>query len=995
VAGVLLGLLDAAVSAPPLLPQFSSQEAWAEFVLRLTLLPILPLLAGAALVTSATSLFAALAQRMSARRPGASASGLLAWLLALGALPYVVWVCGQLFTGPRAQKLPARHLLAALLGLAAIVGIRTGIALVMRARLWAQAAPLRSSALALLGLAPTVAFYALDRWVLVRLYPWFHLTLELLAAACAGASALFILDALAPPGSGVALRRIAPRFRALGLVLLLLLSGLLSRQALVRLHGATVLRGLVLERTTLGSQLMRVYAGFRARRPGVALPPSPPVVTEREPPPPPYSGPRLDGRDVFLLTVDALRFDRLRPQTMPFVSELARGGVAFARAYTQVPHTSFAIATLLTGKPVYALMALGHEVANHETLPLILRRFRYKTAAFYPPAVFYIEHERLKRLEESAYGFEYVKYEYLPAPRRTDQVIAFLESEHPAHAFVWVHYFEPHEPYEPHDGGPGAQASDSDRYDGEVRFVDGEIQRLLTYLKRTRPGALVIIAADHGEEFSEHGGRYHGTSLYEEQVHVPLVFAELTPTPTLRARQLAQPVGLIDVAPTLLGLLDIERSALMRGRDLSPWLLTGATELPHHPIYAEIGRQKMVVVDQHKLICDLGTDTCQSFNLLADPAERQNTIDSAPADGRRLRATLDHFLDESRRFESSAIPPRTSSGVHSGDDATLARARLGDRQVLPQLVELLGRPGVSPVLRRQVLALLSELLASAPLPAQAGPDPLLAEPALRDPKTLELLREQLASAQPVQDMPVEVQRRWAAIALVRLAAPTLAASDPILKTVTTLIDDPQGEARQRLSGALVLAALPACRPPTEGRVSCVALWAKALPAALSLEDPDVARPLIQLLGRSRDPRARLPLVQELGSVRSRPDLVAALGQLGDRAAVPALAATLAQDPYVHVRAAAAKALGALGGPAAVAALSQAASQEREAPVQAAISAALLAHGPAAPAPALPPAVKRPQPTPRKSRRSCARGQNRGCAGPPRRTPSARRRCSRR
>ena len=89
-----------------------------------------------------------------------------------------------------------------------------------------------------------------------------------------------------------------------------------------------------------------------------------------------------------------------------------------------------------------------------------------------------VERERLKGLEESASGFEYVKFEYLPGPRRTDQILHFLDEEHPERVFVWAHYLEPHEPYDVHPGGPGPTASDRERYDGEVRAVDDEIRRL-------------------------------------------------------------------------------------------------------------------------------------------------------------------------------------------------------------------------------------------------------------------------------------------------------------------------------------------------------------------------------------------------------------------------------------------------------------------------------------------------------------------------------------
>ncbi len=934
--GLFIGVLDAAVSAPPLRAQFTSFQAWLEFTARLGLLPVLPLLLWSLVSTALGALLTAVARCL----PFVKKRRILAWLWALCATPYIAWICTELFAGPRAQRLPGRPFFTVLAFGLGLLGVRAAAEVFVQIRDGVRGRAGRGLFAAGLGLLFVAGMYQVDRLVLPRLYPWFHLSLKLLTVFLAQAAVLWLLAGFFAPRSRPRIRR----FASLGVVML---GVLLSLSALGRLYRATVLRSLVLEHTSFAAQIMRPYAVFRARRqPLRSTVAKSDVAVLDVAPPPIYTGPRLSGRDVFLITVDALRQDRLNPQTMPFLSAQSQRGVVFTRAYTQVPHTSFAVATLLTGKPIYALSTLGHEAASHETLPLVLRRFRYKTAAFYPPAVFFIEHERLKRLEESAYGFEYVKYEYLPAPRRTEQVMAFLEAEHPARAFVWIHYFEPHEPYELHAESinSGAPSSDKDRYDGEVRFIDQEIKRLCTYLQRTRPGALLIVAADHGEEFSEHGGRYHGTSLYEEQVHVPLAFIDLSPTPLLPPRQFIQPVGLIDVAPTLLGLLDIERSARMRGRDLSAWLLAGNTELPHAPIFAEIGRQKMVVLDSQKLICDLSTDTCRLFDLARDPLEQQNAIGTAPSMARRLRGALDSFLDEARRYET-ALNTRASS-----EDEALARARLGDRGALPALVSLLTQGRASLHARQQALTLFAELVATAPLPPPFLPDPLHADPLLGRADTKALLQRLFDDAANSLAANQE-QRRWAALSLVRLFPAMAAENESLIQTLTALLLDDTASANQRLCGALSLGALPACRVLGEApsraaaksaplSIDCVKLWTQVLPAAMAQDDPDAIRPLLQLLGHSRDGRALSPLLQQLDSVRSRADVVMALAALGNPGAIAALEQRLVADPYVHVRAAAAAALGVIGGEGARAALHGAAQKEQEAPVRAAIRKAL-------------------------------------------------------
>jgi arylsulfatase A-like enzyme len=91
---------------------------------------------------------------------------------------------------------------------------------------------------------------------------------------------------------------------------------------------------------------------------------------------------------------------------------------------------------------------------------------------------------------------------------------------------------------------------DIDRYDAEIAAADARSGPSSTRVRARSPGAVVIVTADHGEEFGEHGGRYHGTTVYEEQVRVPLVMNApglLAPRRVTRAR-----ASLVDLLPTVL-----------------------------------------------------------------------------------------------------------------------------------------------------------------------------------------------------------------------------------------------------------------------------------------------------------------------------------------------------------------------------------------------------------------------------------------------------------
>jgi arylsulfatase A-like enzyme len=791
------------------------------------------------------------------------------------AVPPVALVCAQVFRGPRARTIAHHDAYAVAIGVVALALFYVAVRIWQRIYSGNVAAGVAWLAAAVCA-AAAILFYTIDQRVLVRLYPFFHSGLGALAF---GAAELAMCMAALATGRRM-VRLVEPRNAALvGLVAVAA-----GAASLTAINAQRALRTVVLERAVLTAPVVR------ALRHSPAPPKSGPLLAATGAPLP--EGPHLGPVDVFLITVDAMRADRLTARTAPTLAALAATGVVFDRAYTQVPHTSFSIATLLTGKFVFSLSALGLDAASHQTLPEVLKRERYKTAAFYPPSVFTIDRDRLRPMEESRYGFEYVKYEHLDAARRTDQIIHFLDTEHPEHAFVWAHYFEPHEPYERHPGHFDGARDAVGLYDGEVHFVDGEIARLLAHLKKTRPNALIILAADHGEEFGEHGGRYHGTTLYEEQVHVPLVVVTLDGA-GLPAHHVTTPVGLVDVAPTILALIGIQPSAKMRGHDLGPWL--GATPPPaaaaaatHGPVFAEIDRQKMIVDGNHKLVCDLSAESCHAFDLAADAAERKNRIDepfAAP-----LRARLDAWMDEESRFEASGTDPRVQR--------ILDRARLGDATVARELPALLP----DPALHREVARLLAVL----------PPDPANRRQPLRGLDSASADWLHIAGARLGQEETKAEVRR----ALPRLCAPT-------------------GDAEECARAALAVDDVPrlaATIDPSNGRGD--------------LDEP-LTRAILAALGKSKDSRAFDALLISLGRVRTRLDSVAALAALDDTRALPTLLLWTPHEPYVPVRAAMVALVAQLAKASPAEARTMIASMakvEREPPVMAAIVNALHALG---------------------------------------------------
>jgi hypothetical protein len=582
----------------------------------------------------------------------------------------VVWLSTA---GRRVRDLPLRPLLVVVLAFgAAWLTLLLLRALEALLRDGTQARR-RRFGLAAGGLA--LLALALDSLLLRRLYPAFHLALALGALLLAGLAARVWP---ASPGS----RRVPVALPWLGGALL----AALALGSLVALRAAPNARFAVALAAPLTGKALALVpsAEPRARRPAPGPTSEVAALGHAQ------TGVDLRGRDVLLITVDALRADRLRALgghgVTPELDRLAEESVVFERAYTPTPHTSYALSSLFTGKFLRQVLSLPNAPAEHPALPELVREHGYRTAAFYPPAVFFVDAERFKTLSDRRFGFEYTKQMFASGSERVAQVQRYLtEVDAKRLLFVWVHLFEPHEPYDPPPAFARGEAP-VDRYDGEVAAADAAVGELVRAFRSARPGATVIITSDHGEEFGEHGGTHHGTSLYDEQVRVPLLWSapgKLTP------RRVSRPVNLVDVAPTLLSALGIPRDARMRGQELGPWL-AGAAPDAGYTTFASIDELRMVTDGAHKLLCDPAAGGCRLFELSSDPFERRDVSEQQPDALERLQRALSDFIGSIPRVEAMEM----QGG--GGWPEALARAALGDPRSAPDVMPLLGsdRPEV-------------------------------------------------------------------------------------------------------------------------------------------------------------------------------------------------------------------------------------------------------------------------------------------------------------
>ncbi len=314
--------------------------------------------------------------------------------------------------------------------------------------------------------------------------------------------------------------------------------------------------------------------------------------------------------NVVIVSLDTVRADGLpfygyARNTSPALSALAAGGAVFENAYAQAPNTVPTHASLLTGRyPFQHGMYLhGMSLAADETsLAEIMQGHGYRTFGLASSV-------RFHRAAGYDQGFEVYETFYDLAKNEraqhlTERALELAGTSDEKPFFAFLHYFDAHGPYAPpepyrsswHSGLPVPTPEDTvdymtkfrwpgqtlttevieylrALYDGGLRYQDEALGHLFEGLRVHADGrsTLVIVTADHGEEFKEHGFLMHSHFLHEELVRVPLVV--YWPGRIAAGRRLATPAQTVDLLPTVLELLGLPRPGDLPGRSLAPGLL--------------------------------------------------------------------------------------------------------------------------------------------------------------------------------------------------------------------------------------------------------------------------------------------------------------------------------------------------------------------------------------------------------------------------------------
>ncbi len=398
------------------------------------------------------------------------------------------------------------------------------------------------------------------------------------------------------------------------------------------------------------------------------------------------------GRVQILIVVDTLRCNALGcygnplPVT-PAIDAIAADGVRFAQAISTSGWTLPAIVSMLTGTwpAIHGAKGKGAKLTGiRKEVPTAAEIFRqngfrtlgWGNCAFVSP---------LLGLDR---GFDVydARHAFTTAIRRADETVTAaigqLPSRRDQDVFLFLHLFDPHLDYDPpagygelFTGGrtspplplglfkckdlqtnagqspplPADIAYVQGAYYGEVRFTDDQIGRLVQELKRRDlyDACTLVIAADHGEEFWEHGGFEHGHTVYDELIHVPLIL-KLPSGSGEGGRVVSTQVRTLDIPPTLFQIAGIEGPTSMDGTSLLPHI-AGQTEvdLPAMSESTLYGTDKVSWrTGPYKYMYDMNTRIEPHqwlFDLRRDPQEQENLMEMQPDVAAAVRAQCEAF----------------------------------------------------------------------------------------------------------------------------------------------------------------------------------------------------------------------------------------------------------------------------------------------------------------------------------------------------------------
>jgi arylsulfatase A-like enzyme/Flp pilus assembly protein TadD len=396
----------------------------------------------------------------------------------------------------------------------------------------------------------------------------------------------------------------------------------------------------------------------------------------------------LNAPNVLLISIDTLRADRLgsygyRDAQTPVIDALAARGLRFAQATTVAPLTLPAHASLLTGTfPTFHGVRDNGQfylADDQTTLTEVLKARGYRTGGFVGAFVLDRRWGMAQGFDTYFDDFDLSRYELAagidaaqrPGDEVVDRAIKWLGEDTSAPFFAWVHLYDPHAPYSaPEPYTSRFPPTMTGAYDAEVAFTDVQVGRLIDAIRDAGEleNMFIVVVGDHGEGLGEHSEQQHGFFVYDATVQIPLIVAG----PGLPARVVPDQVRIVDVMPTILEALGIERPALIQGASLVPAARGERLELlalseswypRYHYGWSELravrdGRYKLIAVPRREL-----------YDTQLDPSETNDLSSTNPrladALGRALGDLVARTTSSSRPHAPQQVDPEVEERLRA------------------------------------------------------------------------------------------------------------------------------------------------------------------------------------------------------------------------------------------------------------------------------------------------------------------------------------------
>ncbi len=418
-----------------------------------------------------------------------------------------------------------------------------------------------------------------------------------------------------------------------------------------------------------------------------------------------------------VIVVDSMRADHLAPYgytraTSPVIDGLARDGIVFENAWSQAPWTRPSVASIFTSTfiAVHRVLYSGRVVDGEKRTDVLSDKFVTIAEALHAGGYATGGFGKKIHLRPGfgfGQGFDGYDMNAGNAARINKVTLRWLRHNDPDRFFIYLHYNDPHYPYKPaarwakfgatkarvqingrtkkafHDGALQLSPADIqqliDLYDGEIAYTDDAIGALLHAIGRLGyRRLLVLVTADHGEEFLDHGDITHGQSLYNELIHVPFIIGGTGLESGSRHLRVKTPVRLIDIMPTFLQMAGLPEPPGIQGTSLVP-LMSGEAAPPGTPLAfsqrrdeEDPGFSDAITDGRWKLIRDRALGRTMLFDLAADPGENlpvggvnQDVVARLTGEMDRWSEANTALYDRIRPEETTPLDPETEERLRS------------------------------------------------------------------------------------------------------------------------------------------------------------------------------------------------------------------------------------------------------------------------------------------------------------------------------------------